>query len=130
MRMRGLSLSEIVLSTFVLLLVVLVVFQLYPSAVASVRVSGQRMQAEALAESILSQAMEKPFHQLAVGPAAPLPTVQGRGTVFEPSLQVLAVTEPGIDPDRMRALRVRVSWRDRGMAREVVREQWRTDVQR
>lgn len=127
---RGISLAELILSFFLLLLTVLLIFQLYPTAVSSVRISGQRSQANALAASVLAEYLDRPFSQLTLGLAPPRAAVPGRGTSFQPSVEILPVNQPGVRPERIRAIRVTVTWTDRGTERRVVREQWRTDVRR
>lgn len=126
---RGVSLTEMVLSLFLMLLLILFIFELYPMAMSSVRASGQRLQANALADSILADYMTRDFDSLAPGPQPPLAPVPGRGTTFQPAVTIAEVTEPGVDPDEIRSIVVRVRRQDR-VAREVVRTQWRTDVRR
>lgn len=123
------TLTEVVFGFFLLLLVVVIVLQLYPMAMSTIRVSGQRTQACALAEAILTDALQQPLSALPVAPPKALAKVNGRGTVFEPTIEILAVNQPGIETDRMRAIRVRVRWKDGAMQREIVREQWRVDAQ-
>lgn len=130
MKRRGVSLPELILSFFLLLLTVLLIFQMYPMALASLRLSGQRSQAEALADSELADFLTCPFSQLVVGPEQPLPDVEGRGTVFHSAVTISAVNQPGVDPDGIRSVRIRVFWTEKGTAREIVREQWRADVAR
>jgi hypothetical protein len=126
---RGLSLTEMVLSIALMLLVILFVFELYPMAMSSVRASGQRLQANELADTVLADWMQRDFDLLVVGPAPAMAPVNGKGTVFQPAVEILPVSEPGVDPTMMRAIRVRVTWRDR-VQREIVRTQWRTRVKR
>lgn len=129
-RHRGATLLETLLSLFLLLLVLLLVFNLYPAAMSSTRLSGQRLQADALADSLLEEQCAVPFGQLVVGPPRSLDPVPGRGTVFHPTLEVFQVNEPGTDPDRIRGLRVMVEWNEDGVRRRLLRQTWRTDVRR
>lgn len=126
---RGLSLTEMVISLFLMLLLIIFIFELYPMAMSSVRASGQRLQANALADSILADYLARPFETLAPGPQPAMAPVPGRGTTFQPAVTIGEVTETGVDPDEMRSIVVRVRWQDR-VAREVVRTQWRTNVRR
>lgn len=127
---RGVTLPELILSFFLLLLTVLLIFQLYPMAISSVRLSGQRSQAEALADSVLADWLTRPFSDLVLGPPVAMPEAPGRGTVFHPFVTIQAVNQPGVDPDGIRSIRVQIRWTEKGVEREVVREQWRTNVQR
>jgi hypothetical protein len=120
--------AEAILCFAILTLVIILIFNLYPTSVASVRVSGQRLQATALADSILDEQMERPFGQLV--PAAPvtLPPVAARGAELQPSLEIYPVTEPGVDPKLLVGIRVRVVWTDHGVRREILREAIRCDL--
>ncbi|MCE7874383.1 hypothetical protein DYH09_28985 [bacterium CPR1] len=128
MRRRGASLAEAILCFAILTLVVLLIFNLYPTSVAAVRVSGQRLQANALADSILEEQLTRPFSQLVPGPTQALPAVPGRGATFQPSVQFFAVNRAGIDPGLLVGVRVRVVWTDHQVQREILREAVRCDV--
>jgi len=119
---RGISLAELILCFFLLGLVVVLIFNLYPTSVASVRYSGQRLQANALAESLLQQQLARPFSQLVPGPPQALPGVDGQGTRFQPTLEIFPADRPATKPGLLMGLRVRVSWVDRQVPHEVVRE--------
>ncbi len=128
MKRRGLTLAESVLSLFLVLLVVVLIFQLYPLALASLRGSAQRVQANAWADSLLAEYSARPFSQLQ-GPQpqpSPLPC---RGAILHANVEVGPVSDTQADPDRTRSLRVTIAWEDRGVRHELVREQWRTNVQ-
>ncbi len=113
---------ELILSFFLLGLVVVLIFNLYPTSVASVRYSGQRLQANALAESLLQQQLAIPFSQLVPGPPRALPAVDGQGTRFQPTLEIFPADRPATKPGLLLGLRVRVTWVDRQVPHEVVRE--------
>lgn len=126
---RGVSLTEMVLSMCLMLLLILFIFELYPMAMSSVRASGQRLQANALADTLLADWMQRDWDELTVGPRPPLAPVNGRGVVFQPSVEIVAVNQAGVAPDSVRGIRVRVTWHDK-VDRELVRLQWRVHVLR
>ncbi|MBS2038583.1 hypothetical protein JST97_26625 [bacterium] len=129
MKRRGLSLAELVFSFGLVLLIVVLIFELFPMALVSLRSSAQRSQALAVADSLLAQAMQQPFQKLTPG-LENLPPVTVGSTMFQPSREVLRVQQPGIDPERILALRITVVWLNRGQSHRLVRETWRTNVQR
>lgn len=119
---RGVSLLEIIFSLFLLGLIIVMVANLYPSTLGSVRYTGQRLEANNLASSVIDQQMAVPFDQLLPGPPQALPTVNGKGTVYRPSLEIYLPNEPNTRPGLLIGLRVRVEWVDHGISHSVVRE--------
>ncbi len=127
MRRRGLSLLETVLSFCIVAMMVVMIFSLYPAAMATVRLSGEKLQADALADSLMEQYLAAPFDSLTGSPAlAPVP---GRGTVFQPSVVFQNLSDPAA-PDLLRKITVTVTWTERGLSRSRVREVIRTNVRR
>ncbi len=120
--------AEAILCFAILTLVIILIFNLYPTSVASVRVSGQRLQAISLADTLIDRQLERPFKQLV--PAAPvaLPVEKARGAELRPTLEIYAVNEPGVTPGLLVGIRVRVQWTDHGVTREIVRERVRCDI--
>lgn len=130
MRRRGLSLLETVLSFCIVALMVVMIFSLYPAAMSTVRLSGQKLQADALADSLLEQYQAAPFDSLAPGSEPSLPPVDGQGTRFQPVVQFEEVSDPEVDAGLLRRIRVSVSWTEHGMTRARIREVVRARVQR
>lgn len=124
------TLAESVLAIFLLSLIVLLVFNLYPTAISSLRGSGQNLQANDVASSVLAEYQEKRFNSLVVGPAVTLPGRPGRGTEFIPSVEIFDINRPGVDTTKVKGIRVRVSWVDHGRTHSLVRETVRTNVLR
>ncbi len=127
---RGLSLIEAIVAMFILLLVLIFVSNLFPSALTAVRVAGQKSQADALAGGLLAEWQARPFSELAVGAPVTRPPQDGFGTRFDSQIEFFPVTEPKIRAERMRKLRATVTWTDRGRTYQLVREVWRTDVRK
>jgi hypothetical protein len=113
-----------------MLLVVIFVVELYPVSMASLRSSGQQEQAKALAETVMADWLQQPFSAWTVGPLPGIAPVTGMGTTFQATAEILAVNQPGVDPTQIKAIRVQVSWMDRSNSRQLVRQQWRTNVNR
>lgn len=121
---------ETILSFCIVALMVVVIFSLYPAAMSTVRVSGQKLQADALCDSLLEQYLAAPFDSLSPGAPTALTDVDGRGTVFHPSVQFEEVADPEVNPGLLRRIRVTVSWTERGFTRTRTREVVRTNVKR
>lgn len=128
---RGVTLAESVLAIFLLALTVVLVLNLYTRSMATLRVSAQKIQADALAQSILEDYMAVRFADLKVAPPLVLPKVPGKGTEFEPTVEILDMTYPtGVDPTMIKRIKVTIRWQDRGMERVLVRELARANVRR
>ena len=104
---RGLSLMEVVVATSILAMVFMLVANLFPTSFMALRTSGQRMEAESLAASLLEDYRARPFSQLPVGLDV---RPQASGS-YQPQVQVLAVA--GEDPAYLVEVRVEVSWSDK-----------------
>lgn len=118
---QGLSLPEAILSFFIVTLILILILNLFPTALGSVRAAGQRMQAESLADSLIARYRECPFEQLALGPPLVLPDQPGRGTVFHPTVEFGIVKDELALPELVRSIRVTVRWEGHQITREVVR---------
>ncbi len=127
---RGVTLAESILAIFLMSLIVLLIFNLYPTAMMSLRGSGQNLQANDVANSVLDEYQEKRFNTLVVGAPIQLPNRPGRGTEYTPVVEIFDVERPGVDKTRIKGIRVTVSWVDQGVAHKLVRETLRTNVLR
>lgn len=119
---RGVSLLELIFSLFVLGVILVLVCNLYPSAIGSVRYSGQRLEANALASSLIDQEMARPFDQLVPGPTRTLPAVAGKGASYTPVIEIYAINDPSLRAGLVVGIRVRVEWVDRRVPHTIVRE--------
>lgn len=128
---QAVSIAESVLAVFLLSLTVVLIFNLFPRSMATLRVSGQKLQADAVADSVLEEYMVVSFKDLNPGPPVVLPKVPGRGTEFEPTVEIFDMTGPvGVDPTMIKRIKVTVRWKDRNMDHVLVREMARTNVRR
>ncbi|MEW6277227.1 MAG: hypothetical protein AB1758_01295 [Candidatus Eremiobacterota bacterium] len=122
MRRRGLSLAEAVLSGLVLALVVAVLAQLYPLAVVSLSRGEHQLQADLWAQSLLDETEAESFDSLPPGQARQLPALRRGGASY--AAVIRAYQPPGTDPSVLKALRVEVSWTEKGADRSVAHERW------
>jgi hypothetical protein len=121
-RSSGLSLTETVVALFLASMLVVVLVNLFPSAVAAMRTSEAKAQAVDLTESLLAEQKARPFSELVPGPATTLDPVKRGPIVLQPRLQIFEI--PGRNPDYLRGARVTVSWKTSRQTREVSQEVW------
>ncbi len=110
-------------SVFLVSMLTILILNLYPSSVMATRQAEQAQRADRIAQSVLSQAMSRPFASLALGLNETFPDETRGGIVYRSTLEVLPLPA-GSDPELARALKVTVNWEDRGKQRQVVHEVW------
>ncbi len=113
--MRGFSLIESIICISLLLLAVLLIMNLVPASWVAVNQAEQRLFAGNLAQSLLEEQRGIAFENLA---PATLPPVTRTGATFNPQIEVIPV--PGYD--RLKTVRVRVTWDSRAVHHEELRE--------
>lgn len=116
---RGFSLAETLLGFALISLVVVLVINLIPSSMATVRSSEQRYRAETLAQNVLEERAGLPFSQLAVGLSQDLGSQIYEQVAYQIYFEVAAADG---DPQYLRSLRARVQWNARNRGHEVLRE--------
>ncbi|MGE0493602.1 MAG: prepilin-type N-terminal cleavage/methylation domain-containing protein [Vulcanimicrobiota bacterium] len=104
---RGLSLMEVVVTTSILAMVFMLVANLFPTSFMALRTSGQRMEAESLAASLLEDYRSRPYSQLPVGLDV---SPQASGS-YQARVRVVPVS--GEDPTYLVELQVEVRWADK-----------------
>ena len=117
---RAFSLAETAVAMAVLGLTLLLVLNLFPSAMLARRASEQRLQAQSLARSYLEQQLEVSFHLLRSGPLA---EVEKEGVSYRIRLEV--TDSPQARPEYLKVLRVVVQWNERGRPQELERQLYR-----
>lgn len=123
MRIRGVTLIETVVAATLLSLGILVALSLLPATHALTNRGRFRIYALSLAQSLIEEQRQRPWGSISSLPYtySPEPTVmQGTGTVFTPSVEVLAV--PGQSSDQLRKVRVTVNWKERTGSQQVQHE--------
>ena len=110
---RGLSLLEVLLGNFLILLVILAVFALLAGTLRLGESSERRLQAEATAHQILETARNSPLQDLPMG------TYTYSVDSFEVESEIAPVAD--FDADQLREVRVKVKWRDSGRQQSLSR---------
>lgn len=154
MTRRGFSLIETIFAASILSLVMMVLFNLYPSSLLAVRRAEHRLEATTLAQSILETKRAEPFSVLAaktpdlyytrqndddLKKLAPGSDANGivkeDGVTLVPSFKVFHVS--GTDPSRMLGLQAVVEWDENQNTQpnlrrhqKIVHELWICDVKK
>lgn len=124
----GLALLESILAASLLAGVMILLFNLYPTAAMAVRQSQDQLTADSIAQSILDELRVASFNSLVVGSTVNrTPIVRGDVT-FRPTVQVFAT---GGDTAILVGARVTVSYDSvRGKPRQVVHELYLLNMER
>lgn len=112
---RAFTLVENLLAFTLISLVLILLLNLFPSSMATVRKSEQRYTAMTLAGSRLEDQTALPFSKLVVGSSE-----QSQHQDYQIRTQVLAID--GENKAWLKLIRVTVSWKYRDQSRQVVRE--------
>ena len=118
-RPRGSQLLEALFAFFVIGIVVLALFNLFPSATVAIRKGNDLQQASNLAATLLSQQRAIPVANLASSDPAPQ-TVDG--IVFTPHIKIGTVQ--GHDPNQLKKIQVTINWEMKGRPQTLTRELW------
>ncbi|MFN8611356.1 MAG: hypothetical protein U0931_27675 [Vulcanimicrobiota bacterium] len=112
---RGFTLAENMLAFSLISLVLILLLNLFPSSMATVRRSEQRYQALTLADNMLERQASRPFSKLPVGTVED--SQQGD---YKIHLEIVKAGDE--DPAWLRTARVTVSWTYQSQSKEVTRE--------
>lgn len=134
-RPRALSLVEVIFTVSVLALVFMVLLNVLPTSILSVRKSEHRLTAGSVAQAVLDECRSAPFEYWeadnsydTASPAPVGPLLQrcrrtlADGVVFEPKMQVGPVTGSGAPRATLAQIRVTVVWTARNESLSLVRE--------
>lgn len=116
------TLMETIASCFVLCLVMLAVFNLFPSSMYALKRGECQIIAEQEAQTWVEIYRAEPFDTLPVGGPTNLATRTVNAVVYRPELTIFDV--PGTRADLVKGVRVRVSWTFQSVTRAVQREVW------
>ena len=122
---RGFTLSETIVSFFLMTFAVLAVINLFPGNLRMARRSELSLQAQSVADEALEQARASGFSKLTPGAQAPVEIVRN-GVKYQRVLEVSAVA--GQDLANLKSLKVRVSWQFSGRPGQLIREVWVSNV--
>ncbi len=118
-RSHGLSLAEIVITITLLGFIFMILFNLYPSSIATMRHAEHLIEASSYAQSILEFQREGPFSLFDTEPIVK-DMVGADGTNY--SLTFTAITIPSPQCDSLKGARVTVSWKERKRDCSVTKE--------
>lgn len=143
---RGFTLIETIFSAFIISLVIITIFNLYPSSMVAIKRSEMQIEANAIAQSLLEEMRSVRFSDLLAARGAgytppalpgpdPLPPafrpVEHEGITFTPQVPVEVFDVPGADPDCAGSgepcivgIRSRVTWSFQSKNYEAVYETW------
>jgi type II secretory pathway pseudopilin PulG len=124
-RPRGVSLVELVVTLFVIGIMLILLLNLFPTSMATVKQGERYLQAETLAQSILEQQRARPYKELEVGIYL-LDPVRYEGSDLTPTLEVFVIDD--VPPEDLLGLRVTVTWQVRKIKRQIQQEVWVADV--
>lgn len=121
---RGLTLMETVVSTFIVALVLIALFNLFPTSMYALKQAENQIVADQLAQTWLEmyRAESMDYLNTNVGGPYTLAAKKFGGMTFQSELRI--GTPSGTDADLVKSLNVRVTWTFQKRAREVVREAW------
>lgn len=127
---RGFSLIETIFASLIIALVVLTIFNLFPSAMVAVKRSETQVQAEVLAQSLLEQMRIRPIQQLRDSiPLGPITaTVRIDGTDYSHTTTITNLSSP--PEELLISVKVTVDWRVRNNDYQEIRESWVHAVER
>ena len=120
MKQRAFTLVENLLAFTLISLVLILLLNLFPGSMATVRKSEQRYKAITLADAVLEQQAALAFSKLSVPTSQDLDPVDYEQTHYTRHLEILPVT--GEDQAWLKLIRVTVSWTYREQSRQVVQE--------
>ena len=121
MSRRGATLIEVLLAFTLTALMIVLILNLFPTSMATVRQAEQRQVAGTLAESQLERRARLPFSSLPVGLREQIPSPPPQdGIEYHTQLEVTQVL--GEDPQFLRALKVTVRWDYRGRSLQLTRQ--------
>jgi hypothetical protein len=117
----GALLAELIISAWILGLLIVFMFTIYPAASLAVRGVEHRLEASDAAQSILEKKRLAPFATIDVPPAQR--TFTGRdGTLYK--IDYRTFIPSGADAARLRAIRARITWEEKGRERALEHELW------
>ncbi|MHC9541658.1 MAG: hypothetical protein AB9903_19305 [Vulcanimicrobiota bacterium] len=118
---RGVSLAEIVITITLLGFIFMILFNLYPSSIATMRHAQHLIEASNMAQSILETQREGAFSSFDTAPS--LPERHGSdGTAYTFTFSPVAVPSP--QSDTLKGVRVTVTWLERKKTCSVTKEMY------
>lgn len=121
MKRQGATLIEVLLAFTLTALMIVLILNLFPTSMATVRKSEQRQVAGTIAESLLERRSQWKFDDLPVGFSEQVsPGAPQQGVEYRAQFEVASVN--GEDPKFLRALKATVSWDYQGHTQQITRK--------
>jgi type II secretory pathway component PulJ len=123
---RGLSLLELIVGLFLLSLLILFIFNLYPTVVFASRQSEDKTRADHVAQTYLNRLRAQPFEQLELGIESERIEVDGVPMDVQVEVRRVANSEESV----LKSCLVTVEWESRSGPKKRVHEVWVSHVRR
>lgn len=114
---------EAIVALALLGLVVVLVLNIFPSALFATQKASEQIEAEGLAQSYLEEARALPFSSMDPGTTT---TLTPAGAKYEVTREFFDAM--GTDSEQTRGIRITVHWANKGVPRELKREVWVSSV--
>ena len=122
----GLTLMETVISLFLVSMVLVLVLNLFPSALAASHRAEQGLQADLLAQTLLNEQQSLAFDRLVIGPPVPLPDQSSDGVTYHRSLEIFKV--PSSNESFLKGIRATIWWTSQHGDHRLIQEVWMSRV--
>ncbi len=124
---EGFSLAETIFATFVISLVMMTLFSLFPSSALAVKRAEMTVLADSIAEQHLEIYRAEAFDALTLSGPVNLSPQTIKGVTFQPVVEIVQV--PPSDPDLLKSVRITVDWSHSRHNYQTVHEAWLTSVE-
>ncbi|MEW6278658.1 MAG: hypothetical protein AB1758_08565 [Candidatus Eremiobacterota bacterium] len=112
----GFSIIEAILSISLLALLIMLLFNLYPTSLLGIRRAEHRLLADNLARSLVERERARPFADLTPLPPTNQPSFTNEdGVIFQPVLEIRPVGVSGVTTE----VRAMVTWKVQGRTQQV-----------
>jgi Tfp pilus assembly protein PilE len=123
---RGFTLAETIMAGFVISLVTMALFNIFPTAVMSGKRAEMQLTADSIAEKHLEEMRASDFKTLVIGSDPVIAPVKSSGTEYSGQVEILK--EPSSSETALKIVRVTVNWSHGNQNYSTVHEAWITDV--
>lgn len=124
---RGISLLETILAGFIISLVTMSVFNIFPTSAMAVKRGEMQLLADSIADRELEQLRVAPFDSFPLGPGPAVAPESHHGTTFNTVITIGQVT--GSDENVLKRATVVVSWTHSNKNYTSTREAWLVSVE-
>jgi hypothetical protein len=119
---KGFSLLETILAGFIISLITMAVFNIFPTSAMAAKRGEMQLIADSIALRELEQLRAVPFDTLILGPGPVVTPETQAGTVFSTQIQILDA--PPSDPNVLKRVQAVVTWSHSNKNYSVTHEAW------